>query len=452
MKTFGGWLQTRLMNVTDDEQLYLLAKQPSSTISTFQGYEINGNTFYTFALDKKSTNQNRGVRFDAEDDNGNKVTYYGYIEEIWELDYGPNFKVPLFRCKWFNLKDGVQVDPHYGMTTVDLKNLGHEEGGPPPSNFNEAGRWLWWRGRTLGRHGVRGPASLPSQPTRALSPRFDYRDTMPDDDDDEYDDYSGDYYRARHDTPRADIPRRGTRAPRSPRAAVAIAGSTRLAVAARSVGRVAVVAVSPRAPATEVRTGLLSLPRLPRLASLATARLAGRSPSERRLPRRARWRPPLTHARGLFDEMSRCRAEGRRRRHARGRGRRSRASSCFKRHRCPRHIARTVRTGRSEWAWRAGRRRYNGRGQGAVKERRERLEQRATLPALLAEPRLEFDAPVEDAVSRSDSPSSATAGDGSTPGIPSPAASREPELEPRPPANKHQAAPCSCSDRAQSEK
>jgi hypothetical protein len=126
MKTFGGWLQTRLMNVTDDEQLYLLAKQPSSTISTFQGYEINGNTFYTFAQDKKSTNQNSGVRFDAEEGNGNKVTYYGYIEEIWELDYGPNFKVPLFRCKWFNLKDGVQVDPQYGMTTVDFKNLGYD--------------------------------------------------------------------------------------------------------------------------------------------------------------------------------------------------------------------------------------------------------------------------------------------------------------------------------------
>ncbi|KAK1664030.1 hypothetical protein QYE76_052189 [Lolium multiflorum] len=126
MKTFGGWLQTRLMNATDDEQLYLLAKQPSSTIPTFQGYEINGNTFYTFAQDKKSTNQNSGVRFDAADDNGKKVTYYGYIEEIWELEYEPNFKVPLFRCKWFNLKDGVQVDPQYGMTITDLKNLGYD--------------------------------------------------------------------------------------------------------------------------------------------------------------------------------------------------------------------------------------------------------------------------------------------------------------------------------------
>ncbi len=40
------------------------------------------------AKDKKSTNQNSGVRFDAIDENGQKDTYYGYIEEIWELDYG----------------------------------------------------------------------------------------------------------------------------------------------------------------------------------------------------------------------------------------------------------------------------------------------------------------------------------------------------------------------------
>ena len=48
--------------------------------------------------DKKSTNQNSGVRFDAIDGcSGEKVTYYGYIEEIWELDYGPSFKIPLDR-------------------------------------------------------------------------------------------------------------------------------------------------------------------------------------------------------------------------------------------------------------------------------------------------------------------------------------------------------------------
>ena len=37
-----------------------------------------------------------------------------------------SFKVPLFRCKWVNLTaSGVMVDPQYGMTTVDLNNLGY---------------------------------------------------------------------------------------------------------------------------------------------------------------------------------------------------------------------------------------------------------------------------------------------------------------------------------------
>jgi hypothetical protein len=126
-KTFGSWLQTHIMNNnTVGHQLYCLARPPSSTICTFQGYEINGNTFYTIAQDKKSTNQNSGVRFDATDDNGQKDTYYRYIEEIWELDYGPNFKIPLFRCKWVKLTGGgVVVDQKYGMPIVDLNNLAY---------------------------------------------------------------------------------------------------------------------------------------------------------------------------------------------------------------------------------------------------------------------------------------------------------------------------------------
>jgi hypothetical protein len=92
----------------------------------FKGYEINGNTYYTMAQDKRSTNQNSGARIDATNPNGNKETYYGRIEEIWELDYGPYFKVPLFRCQWVKATGaGVTVDSHYGMTTMDLNNLGY---------------------------------------------------------------------------------------------------------------------------------------------------------------------------------------------------------------------------------------------------------------------------------------------------------------------------------------
>ena len=112
IRTFSSWLETRLRggNTVCDE-LYSLSRGPSSTVLTYKGYEINGNTFYTIAQDQKSTNQNNGVRFDAATESG-KDTYYGYIVDIWELDYGHDFKVPLFKCKWVNLLGGgVQVDP-----------------------------------------------------------------------------------------------------------------------------------------------------------------------------------------------------------------------------------------------------------------------------------------------------------------------------------------------------
>ena len=54
------------------------------------------NTFYMIAQDQKSTNQNSGVHFDAATERG-KDSYYGYIMDIWEHDYGHDFRVPLFK-------------------------------------------------------------------------------------------------------------------------------------------------------------------------------------------------------------------------------------------------------------------------------------------------------------------------------------------------------------------
>ena len=129
MKTFSDWLQKECQgDESIDEQLYLLARQPSCHILTYKGYRINGNTFYTLAQDKRSTNQNSGVRIDAIDPNGHKQTYYGRIEEIWELNYAPTFKVPLFKCQCVKaIGGGVAVDNQYGMTTVDLNNIGYKD-------------------------------------------------------------------------------------------------------------------------------------------------------------------------------------------------------------------------------------------------------------------------------------------------------------------------------------
>ena len=98
---------------------------PSNTIHSFQGYEINGFTFYTVAQDSKSTNQKSVVRVDTFDSDGTKRAYYGYIDTIWELDYGP-LKVPVFRCKWVKIPKGLKVDKD-GITTVDLNDVGYED-------------------------------------------------------------------------------------------------------------------------------------------------------------------------------------------------------------------------------------------------------------------------------------------------------------------------------------
>jgi len=46
MESFGDWLQKECKGDENiDEQLYLLARQPSWHISTYKGYEINGNMF-----------------------------------------------------------------------------------------------------------------------------------------------------------------------------------------------------------------------------------------------------------------------------------------------------------------------------------------------------------------------------------------------------------------------
>jgi hypothetical protein len=113
-------------NPDDIEILHILASGPSTTIHGYTSYDINGYTFYIRAQDNKKTNQNSGARTDAYDCDGNRETYYGFIEEIWELEYRENLKVPLFHCQWIRLPNGVKTNK-YGMTNVNLRFLGYRE-------------------------------------------------------------------------------------------------------------------------------------------------------------------------------------------------------------------------------------------------------------------------------------------------------------------------------------
>jgi hypothetical protein len=113
-------------NPDDIEILQILASGPSTMIHRYTSYDINGYTFYTRAQDNKKTKQNSSVQSDAYDCDGYRKTYYGFIEEIWEMEYRENMKVPLFHCQWIKHPDGVKYDKH-GMTIVNFRFLGYRE-------------------------------------------------------------------------------------------------------------------------------------------------------------------------------------------------------------------------------------------------------------------------------------------------------------------------------------
>ncbi|KAK1369434.1 hypothetical protein POM88_035526 [Heracleum sosnowskyi] len=115
-------------SITVSNTLKWLAYGPDIPVQSYEGYDVNGYTFYTQCQDNKSIVQNNGVCVEASStkfDRGNSIrsqdikkSYYGMIEEIWELDY-KDFKVALFRCKWFDVERGVRVDES-GFTLVDF--------------------------------------------------------------------------------------------------------------------------------------------------------------------------------------------------------------------------------------------------------------------------------------------------------------------------------------------
>nr|ABA99248.1 transposon protein, putative, CACTA, En/Spm sub-class [Oryza sativa Japonica Group] len=124
---FNEWFKNcvAMSTVVPNETVQLLGMGPSWTIDTWQGYDINGYTFYTVKQDDKSTVQNSGVLIDAFQDQVGSNTYYGRIEEILELNY-VKFKVPLFRCRWVNLRTGVKADKE-DFTLVDLSKVGYAD-------------------------------------------------------------------------------------------------------------------------------------------------------------------------------------------------------------------------------------------------------------------------------------------------------------------------------------
>ncbi|KAD3336471.1 hypothetical protein E3N88_31990 [Mikania micrantha] len=96
-------MKTKVMTTNVDETVKRLGQGPNFKVKSYQGYNINGYTFYTKDQDEKSTMQNSGVTL---------------IASTTEFDW-------LDRSRMLRIaKNSYYVDK-YGFTLVDLTSDGY---------------------------------------------------------------------------------------------------------------------------------------------------------------------------------------------------------------------------------------------------------------------------------------------------------------------------------------
>ncbi|KAA0026270.1 hypothetical protein E6C27_scaffold19G002720 [Cucumis melo var. makuwa] len=138
--SFSQWLSTRVALALEvpknsiTPSLRWIAHGPSPDVATYSGYIINDYYYHTKRRDDIRRVQNSGVSITAttmqvsssKDKNPvmSDMTFYGVIQEIWEIDYH-QVSFILFKCDWVDNRSEVKVH-ELGFTLVDLKRIGHK--------------------------------------------------------------------------------------------------------------------------------------------------------------------------------------------------------------------------------------------------------------------------------------------------------------------------------------
>jgi len=118
-RTFMPWFKDEVLkDSTTSETLTWLAAGLKFDVISCKAYEVNNCIFYTKFMDEKGIVQNFGVTLEAEsmqfstskDTNPvlGSMTYYGFIEEIWEVDY-TRFSVPISSVNGLTIKVGLKL-------------------------------------------------------------------------------------------------------------------------------------------------------------------------------------------------------------------------------------------------------------------------------------------------------------------------------------------------------
>ena len=127
--TFHEWFEDRARNLDVSEDIKWLSKGPNTIARRFSAYAINGYKFVIESCERKTQNSevmvvSSTVKFRSKKDENplvENVTYYGVLKDIIELDYYGHFKIVLFKCNWFQIKqDG------FGLVLINFRRLIYE--------------------------------------------------------------------------------------------------------------------------------------------------------------------------------------------------------------------------------------------------------------------------------------------------------------------------------------
>ena len=114
------------------EDILSLSRGPSTSVTCYKGYIINGFRFHIREREKGKKTQNSGVFVTAEvssfasarDMNSisSHVSYYGVQTDVIELHYLSGNRIILFKCDWWdviNIGKGVKND-EYGIHVLEF--------------------------------------------------------------------------------------------------------------------------------------------------------------------------------------------------------------------------------------------------------------------------------------------------------------------------------------------
>ena len=94
-------------------------------VRRFNGYIIGGVRFHTKEMESKRKNQNSGVAVTTKtSDSEDNIIYSGVIKEMIEMNYFEHFTIVLFKCDWFDTKQGREVKKDaLGFELVNFSKL-----------------------------------------------------------------------------------------------------------------------------------------------------------------------------------------------------------------------------------------------------------------------------------------------------------------------------------------